>query len=327
MLNETNTMSRIRKPAHRVWWSVFKWIILLASFAFLAWKLLTFNQYDEFVEQWGQMPLSHFWWLVSVFLFLPLNWFLEAVKWQKLVSKVQNTSIINSLKGVLAGISTGFFTPNRVGELVGRVMFLDADNRKSGITLCILNSLTQNIILVLCGVPAGVLFFFSATGKMKTNLTGFLALLIICLLIFGLIYFALPTLTRQFGKSRFSSAIKPYTDCLTEYNSRDLLLILFISLCRYIVFCTQFYFMLQFFNVELTLWQALIAIPTTYLFITFTPSLAFTDAAVRSSYAVLVIGVFSNQVVDVALASMLIWAINFIIPMLAGSVVLARKRL
>jgi len=38
---------------------------------------------------------------------------------------------------------------------------------------------------------------------------------------------------------------------------------------------------------------------------------------------VLVIGVFSGQVVSIALAGMCIWLVNFVIPMLAGAVVLA----
>ena len=83
--------------------------------------------------------------------------------------------------------------------------------------------------------------------------------------------------------------------------------------------------MLRFFNIELTPFQALMAIPTTYLFVTFTPSLAFSEVAIRSSYAVLVIGAFSGQIVNIALAGVCIWAVNFIIPMLVGSALMIRK--
>jgi len=47
---------------------------------------------------------------------------------------------------------------------------------------------------------------------------------------------------------------------------------------------------------------------------------------VRSSYAILVIGAFSGQVVSIALAGLCIWLINFVIPMLVGSVVMVRKK-
>ena len=303
--------------------SLLKWIVLPAAFSFLAYKLLTFNQYDELLEQWKQLPLSQFWWLGGVFVLLPLNWLLEAAKWKQLVSKIQILSLWNALKGVMAGISTGFLTPNRVGELVGRVLYLDADNRKAGVTLSLVNSMTQNIILVLCGVPASALFLSASHGKVELNSTLYLIILIVSLLIFGGIYFQLPRLSRLFKQSRYSEKIKAFTDCLSSYTKKDLLQIMLISLGRYCVFCTQFFFMLRFFGVELSVWQALISIPTTYLLVTFTPSLAFSEVAVRSSYAVLVIGVFSGQVVSIALAGMCIWLVNFVIPMLAGAVVLA----
>lgn len=307
------------------WVLLLKWSVLLAVFSYLAYKLITFNQYDEFVARWKQMSLLQFWWLAGVFVLLPLNWWLESVKWKLLVSKVQKINLLNSLKAVLVGISTGFLTPNRVGELVGRVMFLHAENRKAGVTLSVLNSLTQNIIMVLCGVPACVLFFNASRGNFEMNVTLYLAVLLVSLLVFGLIYFMLPELSRRFKQSRCSDKIKDFTNCLSCYNKQDLLQIMLISLGRYFVFCTQFFFMLRFFGVELSGWQALIAIPTTYLFVTFTPSLAFSDAAVRSSYAVLVIGVFSGQVVNIALAGLLIWAVNLVIPLLVGSVMLVRK--
>jgi len=102
--------------------------------------------------------------------------------------------------------------------------------------------------------------------------------------------------------------------------------IMLISLGRYVVFCTQFFFMLRFLGVDLSMEQALISIPTSYLFVTFTPSFAFSDVAVRSSYAVLVIGVFSGQVVSIALAGACIWLVNFVIPLLVGLVVLAKQK-
>jgi len=308
------------------WVSLLKWIVLPAAFSFLAYKLATFNQYNDLIAQWKQLPLSQFWWLTGVFVLLPLNWLLEAAKWKQLVSTVQILNLGDALKGVFAGISTGFLTPNRVGELVGRVMYLNADNRKAGVTLSVLNSLTQNIILVLCGVPALVLFLRASQGKIELNSTLYLIILAVSLLIFGLIYFMLPRFSRLLKQSRYSEKIKVFTDCLSAYNKQDLLRIMLISLGRYLVFCTQFFFMLRFMGVELSVWQALISIPTTYLLVTFTPSLAFSEVAVRSSYAVLVIGVFSGQVVSIALAGMCIWLVNFVIPMLAGAVVLAGRK-
>ena len=82
--------------------------------------------------------------------------------------------------------------------------------------------------------------------------------------------------------------------------------------------------MLRFFGVNLAPIQALIAIPANYLFVTYTPSIAFSEAAVRSSYAILFIGAFSTQLVGIALAGVCIWVVNFILPLFLGSIVMLR---
>lgn len=308
-------------------YSILKWLILFASYLFLAYKLVTFNQYEELGARWNQITTHQMAWLVGVFTLLPLNWFLEAIKWKKLTSVVQKLSYKDSISAVLVGISTGFFTPNRVGELVGRIMFLNSENRKSGVTLSLLNSITQNLIMALCGIPATILFFASSQQTQMFNIQLYIGLLLVGLILFGLIFFFFPLLSAQIKKSSFSAKVSPFTDCVLGFKTYDLHQIMIISLLRYIIFCTQFFFMLQFFSIDISVWQAVIAIPTIYLFVTFTPSLAFSEVAVRSSYAVLVIGAFSANVVGIALAGVCIWAVNFIIPMLLGSVIMVRKKI
>jgi uncharacterized membrane protein YbhN (UPF0104 family) len=303
-----------------------KVLIFIAAYSFLAYKLLTFNQYHELFLQIKQTTIIQFWWLLAVFVLLPVNWFLEAIKWKKLTSNVQKLKLSIAIKSVLVGISTGFFTPNRVGELLGRIMFLDSENRKAGVTLSLVNSLTQNLIMTLCGIPACIFYFNITNANSTSGSSIFLLVLILVFVIFGMFYFALPNIGRQFSKSRFVTRITDYVSCLSTYNSTDLILIILISLMRYFVFCTQFFLLLRFFNIQLELWQALIAIPTNYLFVTFTPSVAFSEAAVRSSYAVLVIGFFSSNIVGIALAGMCIWMINFVIPMMVGSIIMVRNR-
>jgi len=309
----------------RITFKSWKYLILLASYSFLIYKLFTFNHYEDISDQWIQMPLSQAWWLAGVFILLPLNWHLESLKWKMLTARVQKINTSTSINAVLSGISTGFFTPNRVGELVGRIAFLEPGNRKAGITMSLVNSLTQNIVMAMCGIPACILYFINSVGNVQPDITHFVWITTTGILIVGLLYFTLPHWSKQLKKSRLSLSILTFTDCLSGYTIKELLKIIGVSLIRYVVFCTQFYFMLCFFNIELTPFQALMAIPTTYLFVTFTPSLAFSEAAVRSSYAVLIIGVFSGQVVNIALAGVCIWVVNFVIPMLAGTVMMVRK--
>jgi len=163
----------------------FSVLIVLASCSFLVYKLCTFQQYEVLFIQWKQMPLSSFWWLAGLLSLLPLNWSLEAFKWKLLAAPVQKINLTTSIKGVLSGISTGFFTPNRVGELVGRIAFLKLENRKAGVTLSLVNSLTQNIVMACCGIPACILFLSVTAGGLQSDMFYFISILIVGVLVLG----------------------------------------------------------------------------------------------------------------------------------------------
>jgi len=272
------------------------------------------------------MSLTQYVWLVAVVFLLPINLLLESLKWKLLVSGVQKIDLKSSLKAVLAGFSTGFFTPNRVGEMVGRILYLDEGKRKPGVTMSVLNSLTQNLVMILCGVPACIMFFVWTKAKYGVNIQLYLIVLVLSFVGFGLLYFFFPLLIRRIKSNMYTRKISSYVSCLSDYSVVSLLKILLISLFRYFVFSLQFYFILRFFGVDFSLLGAAIAIPTTYLFVTFTPTLAFSEAAVRSSYAVLFISAFSTQVAGIALAGVCIWIVNTVIPMLAGTILMAKTK-
>ena len=146
------------------------------------------------------------------------------------------------------------------------------------------------------------------------------------IIILGLIlslvtYFILPQILKLIKNKN----VKDFSGGLEQYSKLNLFHILVFSLLRYAVFCFQFYAVLNFFGVDLEASQALLAIPANYLFVTFTPSLAISETAIRSSYAVIFIGVFSDQLINIALAGTLIWIINYGLPMMAGSYLLAKK--
>ena len=299
------------------------WLIMLAAYGYLTFQLYHYKNYPALLDQWHHTPLSQFGWLAAVFILLPLNWSLEAMKWQKLVANSQLISFKIALKSVFAGIYTGFFTPNRVSEMLGRVMFLKSENRKVGAVLSVVNSLTQNTIMTLCGIPACFYFFSRSKYPEYSAIFDYLIGLSFLLLLIILFFFIFPYLSRQLSSHPWFTKFRKFTASLSQFSPSDLLVILFISLMRYLVFCIQFYCMLRFFNVNLEPIHALIAIPANYLFVTYTPAIAFSEAAVRSSYAILFIGAFSTQVVGIALASVCIWVVNFCIPLLIGSILIS----
>jgi hypothetical protein len=247
-------------------WNIFKWSCLTAAFIFLLYRLISFQHYGQLLLQFKYLSFWQTRYLWVVILLLPPNWLLESVKWQRLVKNSEKIDITTAFQSVMSGFLTAFFTPNRVGELAGRIAYLQPENRKAGITLSLVNSVTQNIIMAICGIPAAVLFFLNSKNSDflgKSNLLGYFGMVGGILLLLGSIYFSLPKLVRRIKQKKSSEKWISYLSCLTDYSFTDLLKILLLSFLRYLVFSFQFYLMLRVFDVEITDLAASIEINTT----------------------------------------------------------------
>ena len=307
-----------------VYYSIFKWLILIASYGFLGYKLYEFENYGELQYLFS---FSNIHWLIFVLLLLPINWLLEFEKWRYLCAPFEKISLLTSLKSVLSGLTTGFFSPNRIGELVGRPMFLKPENRLAAVLMTILNGFSQTIIIVACGIPSAVFFFFYFLREKSSEYQLYTWLCIFWFAIFLLIYIQLPKISHWLSKKKFSEEIRKYLNLISEISVNRLLILLVYSFVRYVVFCLQFYFILFFCGVEISLFEAAITITLYYLLITLTPSFSFSEAAVRVSFAVFFIGFFSDNMIGIASAGLLLWIINFALPMLAGSVFFAKTKI
>ena len=56
-----------------------------------------------------------------------------------------------------------------------------------------------------------------------------------------------------------------------------------------------------------------------FLFMTLTPTIALTEIGIRGSIAVLVLGIFSNNIIGILSSTVVLWIINLIIPAIIGS--------
>ena len=71
--------------------------------------------------QWGRAEAG---WLWAAVLLMPANWAAEAKKWGLLLGSASRVPFWLCLRSVLAGVSSSVFTPNRIGEVAGRLLVL-----------------------------------------------------------------------------------------------------------------------------------------------------------------------------------------------------------
>ncbi|MGC3978119.1 MAG: lysylphosphatidylglycerol synthase transmembrane domain-containing protein [Paludibacteraceae bacterium] len=304
--------------------SLLKWLIMLAAYGYLIYKLANIEYWTELKHSFTTISLKRFLVFVGVLLLMPINWILEAQKWQVLTKNIVNISFKDAIKSVLAGLNTGFVTPSRFGDFAGRIIYLPSNLRLAGTLLSFVNGFIQTFVITVLGLIAS--YFYSVQFKSLFDYSKYMLSAIALLGVFVVIYILFPEIFKKLRIKSRDSKMQNTLKTLSELRLQTLVFSVLISTVRFLIFCFQYYLLLYFFKVELTPVQALIGIPTMYLIITYAPTLAASEAAVRASIAVLILGAFSNNEIGVLLTGLLIWLVNFIIPMIVGSVYMMKEK-
>ena len=248
---------------------------------------------------------------------MPLNWGLETLKWQKLVRKLENISFFNAYKAILAGITLSLFTPNRIGEYGGRILWIQSKKWKA-IIATLVGSFSQLVILLSLGL-LGMIAFIHLHRPIDQFLfytICFCSLILIALLL--LCYFNISLIIPVFNKIPFlRKRIKPF-EVLANYESAELSEVLVYSCFRYLVYSLQYYFLLRFFGLEIHLVSAFICIALIFLIQTSIPLPPVLDLLVRGEIALNVWGVYSLNELSILSATFSLWIINLVIPSLIG---------
>lgn len=300
-----------------------KWLIFLLAYLFLGYKLFTFDGYEALLEHFSSVSFHDYLFLFFVFLLLPFNLFFEALKWQRLVAGLQPISLALAFRSVLVGQTGAFFTPNRIGEFPARALMLNKNNIIPAVALGFVGSAMQMLVITLFGLITTFLYISSNVSPLFSSVSTVswvVSLLLVLLFVIScaLLFSHYKWFCGRLKKSKWQW-LNRLGEGLAHLSFRDAWRIFCFSAIRYFVYSLQFYAMLLFMNVTLTPWQALLAIPTIYLLVTYTPSFAFSEAMVRGSFAIFILSAFSTNDAGMALASILLWCINYCLPMFVGS--------
>jgi hypothetical protein len=327
-------LSRLKKLKHFL--NYFLGPILFAGISFSIYrqlsnepKLSSHWQHIKEVLQGGGKE-----YLMATVALMLVNWGLESKKWQILTSHVQPTSLWTSVKSVMAGVSFTMLTPNRLGEFLGRVLYLKDGSRVRAATLMFLGSLSQLVITLIFGV-AGIILLMVLTPEIKAQSLGWSTLLVNALLygsflviIIGLfIYFNIGWLIRQIEKLPAFSKYAYYVHIIGEIHYVELLKLLSISIIRYSVFLVQYALIFRFFEVGISLLPLLAGTATMFLMLAIIPTIALAELGIRGQVSLFVFGLFSNNSLEILVAIAASWIINIIFPAVAGSFMLLTVKL
>ena len=289
--------------------------IVVAAFYFIYQKLaqnsdLKFSVFTELLVKNTLFSLKNG--IILAFLSF-FNWFFEIVKWQQLVTPIQNISFKNALEQTLGALTASLFTPNRIGEYGAKAMYFTKDYRKRILLITLIGNLLQMGVTVLFGCVG--IYFFMKKFHVVLNVSNVLKILIIGLIVVAIIVFFIRKTKwtiKSFSFEKISTFIKNYPMNIMVYG-------LVLSLLRYFIFSFQFYYLLTLFGIEISYLQAMMLITSMYLLASIIPSIFAFDVVVKGSVAVYLFGFMGVNAVTVLCIVTLMWVFNFVIPSVFGS--------
>jgi len=296
-------------------------IIFILSYGFIAYKILHFSDLKSFkLAPFITNPGNLY--FIIILLLMILNWNIEALKWQKLIHKIQPIPYLKALIAVFAGITFGVFTPNRIGEIGGRIYFMDRGKKTYGVLATGIGSYAQFITTIamgLFGIFLFILFYPDLFYKtyFLNKLTTSILIIILCFLFWS--FYNIKRIKPVLMKLPMLKRKSEQIEYISYETGKSLSIILLLSMMRYIVFFIQFFLLLKMFGVEIDIIQAIISITLTYLFLTLIPTTTLVELGVRGSLAIFFVGIFSENTLGIVLASIFIWIINIAIPAIVGS--------
>lgn len=280
-------------------------------------------------ETWQRIKESFYtsdlWYLIAALLLMLINWGIETLKWKYAVQHIHPLKFLQAFKAVLSGVSFSVTTPNRVGEYIGRMMYMPDGKRLKIIAVAIIASFSQLLVTLIVGTAgflllkaqlinsellSGLWYDFTAAG------------LIISTLILTVLYFNISRIEHIVEYWLKSSSYLYLIEAARDFSMQRLLNLLLLSLLRYGVFIGQYILLFSLFDIDVPLIRLFWLTSLVFLTLAIIPTIALAELGIRGKVAVQLVGLATANTLGILLASVSVWLINLMIPAIAGSILI-----
>lgn len=296
-------------------YKIFVYSIVVIAYGVIAFKLATYDDYPALFKQFTSNFSTNWLFLLACLMLMPCNVLTEALKWRCAVSHIESISLKKAIISTLCGQVGGIATPNKLGDIPTRALSLSEGNKTLGIIMGFIASWTLSFVIIMVGAITSYAYFatyfvdFFYYEEYSLLLNGS-CILIVLVIVAPLLLKFIP-IDKIKSNTIKTLALTPYTKIFS---------LIALSLLRYCIFCTQLLLMFWFFNLNITIAQAVVVIPTIYLFATITPTLMTSEATTRSAYAIFLLSpICYHSEPTIALATSLLWVLNCGFPIIIGS--------
>lgn len=295
------------------------------------------------------ISLQNVGWFAVAFGLLPLNFGIEAYRWMILMRPFYpEISLKYALKSILSGCALGYFTPNRLGEYVGRLISFEPEKRIEGSGALIIDRLGQMYATLIFGLIGGLCILLNPEGIMPAQLSPYEMIVEVVLffmlgivslgtiIILKLSYTSKKKNQSFFPKSKLDNLSKKTTagnnlkDKIYHFGYRlwnsfhliprkDLFISFQTSLIRYLVFSSQYVALLFGLGWAADGLMAYASVSTIFGLKSFFPSFGLAELGVRELIAQEVISTVmpGNKTIAIQ-ATFGIYLINIVMPAATG---------
>jgi len=106
------------------------WLLCLASMAYLVYKLSTYEDYRSLGQALSQMDRGAWLLCLGSFGLIPVQLWIEALRWRSTLRGWKDISMRESWSAVLLGLVAGFVTPYRAGDIPARLVAAGLDSKR-----------------------------------------------------------------------------------------------------------------------------------------------------------------------------------------------------
>ncbi len=304
-----------------LWFKMFRILLVGATFWFIWHEVFVQRPYEAINHDLqGYLTLGHLPAFALLLCMMLVNWGIEAYKWKLLVTPLESIGFGRAFMATLAGISPGLFTPNRIGEFGGRVLFLKKANPAEAVAATVVGSFSQQAANIAIGC-AGLNYYVwhkLEPGYWLAVLLAFVSLVAVAGVL--VLYFNVGFISSMKFKNKWLALAIEKTKVLRTYPSSFLNKILLLSLLRYAVFAGQYMLLLYIFDCSIPPLAMLSSIAVIFLLQAAVPSFALLELGFRGASAIGVLGYYTGNEVGILLSSFVLWLVNLVLPALCGLV-------
>jgi hypothetical protein len=206
------------------------------------------------------------WRIFLVLLLMPVNWMLETLKWRSLLQAFLPWTFSRTFRAVIAGVSVGAITPNRIGEIGGRLLVGSKEEAPGILASSLLGSLCQWLVFLLVALPC---LLWVAGDFLPPYLLPFrwLGLLIIPIVAFLLGRGGTRWLAGllRWVEQRTNWSLGQLPAVLNDFPLATLLTSTGWAALRFLTYVTQLFLLLNVFGIALPLFKGMAGIAAIYL--------------------------------------------------------------